>query len=380
MRIAFVSTILDYPWGGADVLWTRTAAAALARGDAVLVAVSPMVAAHHRVLELHSAGAALYERKDFTQYVGWRSRWRQAFQRHARSERSLTAALDSFRPDFIVICEGGVFDFLIENGLLQWIEKRQCPFAFICQSNDERDQLSSRDQSAAREVLESARHTFFVSTHNRDHAGRQSGASIPRASIVFNPIELPFEQLPLGWPVAEAPRLAVVARLEADVKGLDVLIEALGRLSREGDWKVNVFGRGPDQAALEHRAGVLGVGSRLSFCGFEPNVLRIWAAHHVLLVSSRREGCALAMLEALACGRPVITTDVGGAQDWIEPGVNGWIHPPGDVSSMAGALDHALGQFSQWSEMGTAAAESIRARHDMKPEVAVLNALERPFS
>jgi len=338
-----------------------------------------MVAVHPRVQELRSTGAVLHERKGLTQHVGWRSRLRQAYQRLVRSDNSLTAALDTFRPDFILISQGGVFDFLMEDGLLQWIEKRGCPVAFICQSNDERDQLTSREQSAARQVLAGARSTFFVSTHNRDLAGRQSGAPIPRASIVFNPVELPFEQLPLQWPRAEAPRIAVVARLDADVKGLDVLIEALARLPRAGDWKVSVFGRGPDQAPLGDRANVLGLGGRLTFCGFEPNLLRVWAAHHILLVSSRREGCALAMLEALACGRPVITTEVGGARDWVEPGVNGWIVPPGNASAMAAGLQVALEDFSRWSEMGTAAAESIRVKYDWNPEAAVLSALEGSF-
>jgi len=165
---------------------------------------------------------------------------------------------------------------------------------------------------------------------------------------VPNPVELPPGQLPLPWPLATTPRIAVVARLEADIKGLDVLLEALALTPPAGGWQVDIFGRGPDETALRIRTAALGLGSRVNFCGYEPDVRQIWANHHCLLLPSRREGCALAMLEALACGRPVFTTDVGGARDWVEPGINGFIFPAGGAQALAETLQLALAKFSRW--------------------------------
>ena len=374
MKIAFISTILDYPWGGADALWTRAAATALHEGHTVLVAVAPIVAGHPRIAALQADGAVLHHRTGFTQQLGRRARWAQAVQRLIRSRRSLTAALDSFQPDFVFLSQGGVFDFLIEEGLNRWLAETACPFAFICQSNDERDRLSPVDQAAVQRMLLLARKNILVSTHNRDHAARQSGKPIPNAIIVPNPVELSPGQLPLPWPETACPRLAVVARLEADQKGLDVLLEALAQIAPGDNWRVDLFGRGPDEAALRTRAATLGLGSRLNFCGYEPDVRRIWSGHHGLLLPSRREGCALAMLEAMACGRLVLTTEVGGARDWVEPGANGHICPPGDAVALAGLIHRSLKEFTRWQEMGAASAGIIRQRLDPAPELTVLAA------
>jgi glycosyltransferase involved in cell wall biosynthesis len=374
MRIAFISTILDYPWGGADVLWTRTAAAALRAGHDVLVAVAPVVAGHPRIAALQAAGAVLHTRDGFTQQLGRRARWRQALQHLGGSPRSLTAALDAFRPEVVIISQGGVFDLLIEDGLNRWLAATACPFVLICQSNDERDRLAPADQILARRILPRARKIIFVSTHNRDHAVRQCGAALDQAVVVGNPVELPAGQLPLPWPDLAAPRLAVVARLETEPKGFDVLLAALALIPAAGGWQVDVFGRGPDEAALRARAAELGLGPRLNFCGYETDVSRVWTGHQGLVLSSRREGCALAMLEAMACGRPVFTTEVGGARDWIEPGVNGAICPPGDAGALAGIIQQALATCRRWPEMGSASARIIQQRLDPAPESAVLAA------
>ncbi len=372
-----MSTILGYPWGGADALWTRTASGALARGHDVLVAVSPVVAAHPRVAALPAAGARLQVRHGFTQQRGRRDRWGQALRRRLRSRRSLTAALDAFRPEYVLLCQGSAFDFLIEDGLTRWLQETGCPYGIICQSNDARDRLDPGAQAAARRFLGGAHRLIYVSTQNLRLAESQCGGSLAHATVVPNPVELPAEPRPLAWPAAAAPRLAVVARLEQDPKGLDVLLAALA-LVPAGDWQVRVFGRGPDEAVLRAQADALGLGPRLQFCGYEPDVLRIWREHHALLLPSRREGCALALLEAMACGRPVIATDVGGTGDWVEPGRSGYICLPGDAAALARLLQEALANFSDWPRLGAAAARTIALRHPPAPETLILDALPTP--
>ncbi len=114
MKIAFVSTILHYPWGGADVLWTRAAERALAGKHEVLLAVSPLVAQQPRIAALAAAGAHLHLRTALTQEFGNRDRLRHAVDRFFRTPRSLTGALDRFQPDRVFLCQGGTFDFLVD--------------------------------------------------------------------------------------------------------------------------------------------------------------------------------------------------------------------------------------------------------------------------
>lgn len=373
MKLAFISTILGYPWGGADVLWTRAAVRARADGHEVLVAVSPIVARHSRVAALQAQGATMHLRHGFTQRRGNRDIWRQAFARILRRGSSLTGALDAFQPDHVVISQGGVFDFLVEDGLVAWLEETGTPFTLVAQSNDERDTLSQADQARAQRVFASAHATIFVSTHNRDHAARQCGAPVPRALVVPNPVErAPASEL--DWPATDRAQIAVVARLESDAKGLDVLLNALAQIDSK-DWHVDLYGSGRDETLLRTLAEALRLGARVTFAGFEADLQKIWSTHHLLVLASRREGCALAMLEALACGRPVLTTAVGGASDWIEPGVNGYVCPPGDVAALVDTMRTALAERSRWRAMGAAGRRRLLERLPDAPEDALLAAV-----
>ncbi len=370
MKIAFVSTILHYPWGGADVLWTRTAERALAANHDVLLALSATVSSHPRVTALAAAGARLHLRSGLTHEFGNRDRLRHAAGHFLRSRRSLTAALARFQPDVLFLCQGGTFDFLVEDGLRRWLAPHRTAYVPICQSNDARNSLPSSARAVARNFFAGAAHTVFVSTHNRDLAGRQINAPVPRAKVLPNPVERVVAEIP--WPDSPTARLAVVARIASDPKGLDIMIAALERLTTNRAWEVSLFGRGPDETALRDEIVGRGLAERVLFRGYEPDLQRIWSTHHLLLLPSRCEGCALALLEAVACGRPVLTTDTGGASDWIEPGVNGWICPPGDVDALATTLQSALERFDRWPEFGQAAQRLFRTRYVAEPDAQLL--------
>ncbi|MDD3180119.1 MAG: glycosyltransferase [Opitutaceae bacterium] len=187
-----------------------------------------------------------------------------------------------------------------------------------------------------------------MSTHNRDLAEQQLVTRLPNAVVLQNPVALPFAT-PLPWPPDTVARLAVVVRLESHHKGLDVLLDALNRaLVPFNDWSLELFGLGPDEAALRQHATDLGLGERVHFRGFESNPREIWTTCHLLVLPSRREGCSIAMLEALLCGRPVLATAVGGVSDWIKPGVNGYICPRCDIETLTASLREAWDSRAGW--------------------------------
>ena len=373
MKIAFVSTILHYPWGGADKLWTRAAERAAADGHSLLLAISHAAAAHPRMVALSESGARLHLRYDFTVVNDAKKRWQERFRQLIGSSASLLVELRRFRPDFVYINQGGTFDFQVEPGLLDWLRRTRTAFAFVCQANRPAPRFDSTLAAASIESLALARSVFFVSTHNLRAAEEQVGAPIPNARLVQNPVEIPLHPLP--WPVSPPLRLAVVARLERHDKGLDLLIPALAEaLAAERDWQVDFFGRGPDELFLRQLADTHGIADRLGFPGFQSDVRAIWRDHHLLLLPSRHEGCSLAMLEALGCGRPVLATDVGGVSDWIVPDENGFVCPTTDIPSLVAALRHAWSKRDTWSQLGGGAYRAA-GRIDPAPELTVLAAL-----
>lgn len=132
----------------------------------------------------------------------------------------------------------------------------------------------------------------------------------------------------LGWAV-DVPTVGVVARLTRE-KGIDVAIEAVALLPGV---RCAVVGDGPERATLEARARELGVGDRVEFLGVRGDVAAVMPAFDALLVPSRTEAHGMVAVEALACGVPVVASDVGGLRGIVDPDRTGLRVPPDDPAA-----------------------------------------------
>lgn len=131
------------------------------------------------------------------------------------------------------------------------------------------------------------------------------------------------------------------------IKGSDVLIEAMGHLVKQlGNTTAELWivGSGELDAQLRARATALGLGDRIRFLGRQPHdaIPRFMSAFDVFCLPSRNEGCPNVVLEALAAGKPVVGTRVGGIPELLTEGENGYIVPSEDPAALARALGQAL--------------------------------------
>src|SRR5438874_1177390 len=106
MRLAFISTVLGYPWGGADTLWTRAAEEAGRRDDALFISVSPLVASHARIAEMTTQGAVLHIRTAPVASVSFKARLLRKLGLVRSPDADLIAALRNFRPNLVVFSHG----------------------------------------------------------------------------------------------------------------------------------------------------------------------------------------------------------------------------------------------------------------------------------
>ncbi|HWM92997.1 MAG TPA: glycosyltransferase family 4 protein [Thermoanaerobaculia bacterium] len=171
----------------------------------------------------------------------------------------------------------------------------------------------------------------------------------PLHSPVLDPYESKLVCIPWGVEVerfipAEEPEgpltVGFLSLLDAHhrYKGLDVLLEAIAEIP---EVRLKIGGRGEDREWYRHQAEELGIEDRVEFLGFVPDLNSFYASCHVFALPStdpRREGFGLVLLEAMACGRPVITTPIVGIAGDVEPRGVGVLVPPNDPHALASAL------------------------------------------
>ena len=98
---------------------------------------------------------------------------------------------------------------------------------------------------------------------------------------------------------------------------------------------------------------------RVVFEGHVADIEKVWALNHVLVMPSRIEGLPLAVIEAMLCGRPVVATDVAGAEV-IEDGVTGFLAEAATVGCVGNALERFWARRGEAEEIGALAAKKIR--------------------
>jgi len=360
MKIAFVSTILCYPWGGADTLWTRAAEAASARGDTLLLSLSPATAAHPRIGALQAGGARLHLRLP---PAGPPRLARRLWARVRPPVDPLLPALRAFAPDLVVFSFGGTYDVVMHPEVFRWLEQTRVPYRIVANWQKEIPDLADRDFATIRAAFAAAETVNFVSSRNLATTRRHLLVPIDNGRVLQNPLRgTPADLTP--FPMDSAPRLAAVARLEP-VKGLDLLLHAAAEaLGPRAEWSLHLFGRGPQEPALRSIVDYLGIGRQVVFRGHvDLPVAEIWRDRQLLVSPAIDEGVPMTIPEAMFCGRPVLATCVGGAEDWITDGETGFICPSPTVPHLAEALTRAIRAQTQWSSMGVAAHAAAAARY-----------------
>lgn len=140
-----------------------------------------------------------------------------------------------------------------------------------------------------------------------------------------------------GWPAA-AHIVGSVSRL-ADGKGVEVLVRAIAEARESADVRALIVGDGPRRGALEALAAELGVGDRVVFSGEQTDPLPlVLACDSAVQLSRDSEHCSNAILEAMACAKPVVATRTGGNVELVVDGVTGMLVPPQDPAAVARAL------------------------------------------
>jgi glycosyltransferase involved in cell wall biosynthesis len=180
----------------------------------------------------------------------------------------------------------------------------------------------------------------------------------------------------LGWETSR-PFVLSVGRLEPE-KNYELLVWAIDRL-RGGLPGVAclLVGEGSRRRDLERLIDSLDLGSSVKLAGPRSDIPDLLAAADVFVLSSLREGLPVSLLEAMAAGRAIVATSVGGISDALRPGENGMLVPSGDVDKLAEALGMVLGDEALRLRLGRAAAADVDRTYRIETIAARTGALYR---
>jgi glycosyltransferase involved in cell wall biosynthesis len=178
----------------------------------------------------------------------------------------------------------------------------------------------------------------------------------------------------LGIP--NAMQMVVSAGRLSPEKGHRFLVEAVGMLQGNINDTHFVFcGDGPCQKELESRAKTIGVSETCHFIGFRRDLKEIFQAMDLLVLPSLTEGLPNVVLEAFACAKPVVATNVGGVPEIVEDGVNGALVPPGRADLLAEAVKNSLAAPEKRRRMGEAGYQKVKSEFSFESQTEKLEAI-----
>lgn len=340
-------------WGGSEFLWSQAAEKLVGRGHRVVVSAKGWDPPVPEVERLRGAGCCVSYRKTPSRLHRLRHKLFPLAEYHRDHLSTIARAVD-----LIVISQGANTDGL------SWMEAAgRAGFKYAVISHLASELWWPDDAMAERAATayDGASRSYFVSQATLNLSARQFATALPNAKIIRNPFGVRYDAQP-AWPANHDVELALacVARLDVAHKGQDLLLRVLALDHwRSRKVRVSLIGTGPQERNLRRSVQELAL-TNVSMDGHLGDIEGVWARHDALVLPSRYEGMPVSIVEAMLCGRPCIVTDVGGNQELVRDGTNGFIAKAPTLELLDDAMNRAWEQRGHLREMGERAAADVR--------------------
>ena len=237
------------------------------------------------------------------------------------------------------------------------------PFSFTAHARD-------LYQIPAAALVERAREAAVVVTccqANVEHMARVLGSQ-RSIELIYHGVDLQMFRPDATRNENGMPRIVSVGRL-VEKKGFDDLVRACAVLTARGrTFRCDIYGDGPCRAELEGLRDQLGLAGIVSFRAprTQVDLLPVYQQADIFALTPRitqdgdRDGVPNALVEAMACGIPVVSTHVGGTAELVTDGVNGLLAPSTDVDAIADCLAELLDDGARRRRLGKGAADTAR--------------------
>ncbi|MBS0260691.1 MAG: GT4 family glycosyltransferase PelF [Planctomycetes bacterium] len=192
---------------------------------------------------------------------------------------------------------------------------------------------------------------------------------IPRArlEIIRNGVDLELYRQRVGKPLPKTSRAIHAARLDHATKDQRTLLRAMRLVVNQcPDFQLQIAGDGADRPFLESLCDELNLRPNVTFLGFRHDVHALLPEADVFVLSSVTEGLPMTLLEAMACGLPVISTNVGGIPELVTDSETGLLVPPQSPELLAAALLELIRDPARAETLGRAGRHRVEQTFDIR--------------
>lgn len=184
-----------------------------------------------------------------------------------------------------------------------------------------------------------------------------------KGRVILNAVDSPRNETTEANAAPAAVRIGFVGRISKE-KRLDVLFRAVAALRAKRRVVIRLHGDGPERESLTMLANELRIADRIEWHGPTGNVGPAYRECDLVVLCSPRESSSNMILEAMAAGKPVIVTDVGGLPELIDHGRCGLCVPPADVQALTAALARLVEDDRLRADLGMNAQIKAQAKHN----------------
>jgi glycosyltransferase involved in cell wall biosynthesis len=352
-KLLFTSLNDHVPWGGSEVLWSEVAKH-LVEYHVVTALVKKWDDLPDPIKQLGSSGVTISykpqnKQQSFKQTLADKIKNKIGFKtQKPLHDLEALVSLNAF--DLVIISLGDHASPKLIS-YTQFLKRCEIPFVIVIQLATDLRYLEDQLLFGLKESYQHAKAVCYLSEANLDIVETHIGAFLTNKIKIDNPFN--YKQDYIAPIEHESYNIACVAALTTFHKGQDLLLKALA----QDKWRLrnvcfNFYGGGINKNQLKSLVKLYNLENIVKFKGYEPDKSKIWKENIACVMPSRMEGQSLAMLEAMAYGRMVISTKVGDAQRLIKINKTGFLIDAPTAELIDNVLEKAWENRANWIDMG----------------------------
>ncbi|MGH9321899.1 MAG: glycosyltransferase family 4 protein [Vicinamibacteria bacterium] len=240
------------------------------------------------------------------------------------------------------------------------------PWSFTCHAHD-----IFRDPILLTHKLQSASFALTCTAHNKSYLDQLANGSASRVRVSYHGLDLGLFRPPEGRPAKARVEILAVGSL-LPCKGFRYLLEACRQLRDRGvDCHTTIAGGGPEEESLRKLSSELGIEREVDLTGYvtQRDLVPLYRRADVFVLPAVAEmhwGIPNVLVEALACGLPVVTTPLPSVPELVEDGVSGILIEDGDARTLADCIERLARSPELRRDMGRRGRESVERKFDIE--------------